>query len=253
MKMLFPLLLSLLFVDFSFLKDTKVIRPDLEEDLIAYYSFNHCDARDESGNDSDGMLYGRTSCWCGVQGEGLQLNGQTDYIEFPGRINAAFNTTDFTISFYVKADQYSIFEQSLFSKRADCDSLYQMLDIRLDMRQREIITEVYEYPEKYYPGLTPETEGIGWVHYALVRNGTWAYTYVNGVLQNESRKCSGVDISNDAVLSFSNSPCVQNGKARRFKGILDELRVYEKALTEEEIWKLYMQNPIENANDDCLT
>ena len=30
----------------------------LTEGLIAYYSFNFCDARDESGNGSDGVLFG---------------------------------------------------------------------------------------------------------------------------------------------------------------------------------------------------
>lgn len=250
MKVLFTLFLSLMF----FCLSSSESLPDTDKDLIAYYSFNQCDARDESGNDSDGVLYGRTSCWCGVEGEGLLLDGQKDYIEFPGRVNAAFNTTDFTISFYVKAGQYSVFEQSLFSKRESCDSLFQMMDIRMDMNKKAIVTEVYENENKYYPGLSPElSEATGWMHFALVRNGTWAYTYINGMLQQESRKCSGVDISNDAVLSFSNSPCVSGGKARRFKGMLDELRVYERALTEEEIWKLYLKNPIENANDDCLT
>lgn len=253
MKILTSLFISLLLICLSSVQIPQSVRPDTEKDLVAYYSFNHCDASDESGNDSDGVLYGRTSCWCGVEGEGLLLDGQSDYIEFPGRVNAAFNTTDFTLSFYVKAAEYSVFEQSLFSKRENCDSLFQMLDIRLDMNHKEMITEVYKHEEKYYPGLSPETDGVDWTHFALVRKGTWAYTYVNGVLQQESRNCSGVDISNDAVLSFSNSPCVKRGKARRFKGILDELRVYERALTEEEIWDLYSKNPVENANDDCLS
>ncbi len=253
MKVLFSACLSIAFLCLSFLESSTVFGPDVDKDLVAYYSFNQCDARDESGNDSDGVLFGRTSCWCGVEGEGLLLDGKSDYIEFPGRVNSAFNTTDFTISFYVKMGQYSVFEQSLFSKRESCDSLFQMFDIRLDMNQKEIITEVYEHEEKYFPGLSPEVHGNGWTHYALVRDGTWGYTYVNGVLQHKSRQCSGVDISNEAVLSFSNSPCVKGSQVRRFKGLLDELRVYERALTGEEIWKLYLRNPVENANDDCLT
>jgi hypothetical protein len=253
MKVLLSIYLPIAFLCLSFLESPTSLSPDPDKDLVAYYSFNQCDARDESGNDSDGVLFGRTPCWCGVQGEGLLLDGQLDHIEFPGRVNAAFNTTDFTISFYVKTEQYSVFEQSLFSKRESCDSLFQMFDIRFDMNRKEIITEVYEQEEKYFPGLSPEMDGNGWIHFALVRNGTWAYTYVNGMLQQESRKCTGVDISNDAVLSFSNSPCVKGSQVRRFKGILDELRVYERALTEEEVWKLYLRNPVENANDDCLT
>lgn len=227
-------------------------RPDLNKGLIAYYSFNYCDARDESGFDSDGILYGRTSCWCGIEDDGLLLDGQQDYLEFPGRVNQAFNTTDFTISFYIKAEKYSVFEQSLFSKRMECDS-NNMLDIRLDVNHKEINTEVFESNNKYYPGISPDYEGTGWVHFALVRQGTMAYTYIDGVMQREGRRCSGVDISNEAVFSFSNSPLIQEGKARRFKGVLDELRIYERALSEEEILTLYLEYPIENANADCLT
>ena len=224
----------------------------IDKGLIAYYSFNSCDARDEGGNDSNGNLYGRTSCWCGIEGEGLLLDGRSSYIEFPGRVNQAFNTTDFTISFYVKTEQYSIFEQSLFSKREICDST-NMLDIRLNVHRKYIATEVFESNTKFYPRISPSYEENGWMHFALVRKGTFAYTYINGILQREGRRCSGVDISNSTIFSFSNSPCIGEGKARRFKGVLDELRVYERALSDEEILMLYLQNPIEKANSDCFS
>ncbi|HHS95281.1 MAG TPA: LamG domain-containing protein [Phaeodactylibacter sp.] len=251
MKSSHLLLLSFVFLSFT-LSAPEGSVPDIEKDLVAYYSFNQCDARDESGNESHGRMYGGVSCWCGVQGEGLLLDGQTDYIEFGGRVNAAFGTTDFTISFYFKSSGHSVFEQSLFSKRELPDSV-RMMDLRLNRERKLLITEVYEHTWKYYSGLSPEAATDTWVHYALVRKGTWAYTYINGILQNTSRKCSGVDISNEALLSFSNSPLIQIGKARRFKGILDELRVYERALTGEEIYNLYLKNPVEEANDDCLT
>ena len=224
----------------------------LTEGLIAYYSFNFCDARDESGNGSDGVLFGNVGCWCGIEDDGLLLDGTHSYIEFPGKVNRYFNTSDFTVSFYFKAEQYLVFRQSLLSKREGCDE-FNMFDLLLDLNSMEVAVAVHETPKKYYPGLSPGLDTAGWIHFALVREGTRAYSYINGELHRQSFRCSGVDISNNAVLSFSNSPCVQSGQARRFKGVLDELRVYSRALSPEEVRKLYRERPVESAVMDCVT
>ncbi len=225
-------------------------KPD--QDLVAYYSFNECDARDDSGNGSHGQLFGSVSCWCGVEDDGLLLDGVNDYIEFHGDVNNYFGTTDFTLSYYFKAEQYMIFQQSLFSKRGDCTE-YNMLDFLLDLNKKEIKTYVHETPHKYYGTLSPPILESGWHHIALVREGLKASTYINGQLQREAYRCNGIDLSNDALLSFSNSPCVQSGRVRRFRGVLDEVRVYNRALSKEEIEQLYSLHPVENAAMDCVS
>ena len=234
----------------SFVFESKTT--SLNDGLVAYYNFNECDARDLSGKGSDGKLFGNVTCWCGIEDDGLLFDGIGDYIEFHGKVNYYFNTTDFTISFYFKPEKYMIFKQSLLSKRAECDE-YNMFDLLLDLNQEEVTTNVYESPVKYYPRLSPLLDGNGWHHYALVREGVMARTYINGQPRRKGFRCSGVDLSNEQVLSFANSPCVDSGGTRRFKGVLDELRVYDRALSNEEIQMLYQLNPIENAQIDCVT
>ncbi|MCB0518130.1 MAG: LamG domain-containing protein [Lewinellaceae bacterium] len=225
---------------------------ELEEGLIAHYTFNHCDARDDTGNGSDGALYGEPGCACGVEDDAIWLDGVDDFIEFPGRVNRCFNTTDFTVSFYFKPAKYSVFQQSLLAKRAECDT-YNMLDLQLDLTRREVNTAVYESPEVYFKDISPELPATDWMHYALVRRGTHAYTYINGQPRREGRRCSGVDIDNEAVLSFANSPCTSSGRSVRFKGALDELRVYDRALSDTEILALYNLYPVELAEKDCVS
>lgn len=220
--------------------------------LVAYYSFNNCDARDDSGNGSNGEMYGGVQCWCGIEDDGLLLDGVQDYIEFEGLVNAYFSTSDFTLSYYIKPEQYSVFQQSLISKRGECNFDH-VLDMMLDLGAGEISTVFHESDEKYYSNLSPQVDSLGWVHFALVREGTMASTYINGQLQRRAFKCSGVDISNNANLTFGKSPCVEGGRARFFKGVIDELRVYERALNPDEIELLYKQNPVENSMMDCLT
>ncbi len=226
--------------------------PALDDGLIAYYSFNECDARDDSDGGSDGMLFGEPGCVCGVDDDALWLDGMDDFIEFHGRVNRYFTTSDFTISFYFKPSKYSVFRQSMLSKRMNCDE-YNMFDFLLDVTRKEVNTAVHESPEIFYRDISPGTEETDWLHFALVREGRYARTYVNGVLHRQAVRCSGVDLSNDAVLSFSNSPCLSNGRTVRFKGALDELRVYDRALTEVEIGQLYARYPVELAEIDCVS
>lgn len=225
---------------------------DPNQDLVAYYSFNECDARDDSGNGSNGKLFGSVSCWCGVEDDGLLLDGVNDFIEFQGDVNDYFGTTDFTLSYYFKAEKYMIFQQSLFSKRANCTE-YNMLDFLLDLNNKEVKTFVYETPTKHYGALSPNILQPGWHHIALVREGLKASTYINGQLQREGYRCNGIDLSNEASLSFSNSPCIESGRIRRFRGVLDEVRVYNRALEKTEIEQLYSLHPVENAAMDCVS
>ncbi len=232
--------------------DQPTYKPDLESDLIAYYTFNECNARDDTGNGSNGILYGDVGCWCGIEDDGLLFDGVNDYVEFQGRVNQYFGNTDFTISFYFKPERYNIFRQSLISKREACD-LEHILDLSVDQNQKIVHTMLYESPLKYYNNISPGIAKNGWHHFTLVREGLKVSTYINGELQRESFKCNGVDLSNNAFLSFSNSPCILTGEGRRFKGILDELRIYSRALDKSEIQSLYLLFPIENAASDCFS
>ena len=224
----------------------------LEDGLVAWYTFDDCDATDDSGNGSHGRLFGDVGCWCGIDNDGLLFDGARDYVEFPGYVNRFFTTSDVTISFYFKTSEYSVFKQSMLSKRSVCDEDH-MFDIQLDCQNALIDTDFHETEFKDFAGLSPKYDSGGWKHFVLVRKGIRAYTYINGVFQNKSTRCSGVDITNDAVLSFGNSPCVLSGNARRFKGILDELRIYNRALSADEVAALYALHPIETAETDCLT
>jgi hypothetical protein len=184
---------------FSLFSPSKSFDPEVG--LIAYYSFNECDARDDSGNGSHGQMSGGVSCWCGIEDDGLLFNGVNDFVEFHGLVNDYFSTSDFTISFYFHSKEYSIYPQSLLSKRENCEDI-NMFDFLLKRAQGELDVDVHETEFKDYPGLESDINGSGWHHVALVRQGIRAYTYINGQPIKESRRCSGVDLSNEAPPVF---------------------------------------------------
>ena len=244
---LFPILISLL----------TFINPPIENEgpnngLVAYYSFNNCDAKDDSGNGSHGALYGGVGCWCGIDDDGLQFDGVDDFVTFSGNVNRYFNTGDFTISFYFKQTGYAVFKQTMLAKRDSCGD-FNMFEIQMNKGKHELDVDVHETPERDYPDISPEVKTVGWHHFALVRKGTRAFTYIDGELRRTGIRCSGVDIGNEAELAFADSPCVRSNESKRFKGILDELRVFDVALTHEEIMQLYSIYLIENALSDCYS
>lgn len=245
-NILFLLVLSL----FPNLKDKELTT--IDHGLVAHYSFNECDATDDTGNGSDGKLFGKISCKCGIDDDGLYFNGASDYVEFYGNVNKYFGTSDFTISFYFKPVKYSVFQQSLISKREACDE-FNMLDIQLNRHAKTLGVAIYEAPHKYFKDLDPEMQQSGWQQLTLVREGTRATTYLNGQLQKTEKRCSGIDITNDAFLSFSKSPCIDVQRVAPFRGVLDELRVYNRALSESEVMELYALFPVESAEEDCIS
>lgn len=224
---------------------------DPDNGLVAYYSFNECDATDDSGKGSDGRIYGQTTCHCGIDENGLLLDGRSAYIEFPGPVNRCFSTTDFSLSFYFRPMQFGPLPQSLLSKRGDCGEDF-LLDLHFNAPQSIVETEFRESAYKYYHDLSPSLDTTSWIHFALVREGTIAYTYINGALRNRENRCSGMDISNEALLSFSHSPCISEGMSLPFRGVIDELKVFDRALSEQEIADLYSLHPVEQAEQDCL-
>ncbi len=235
----------------SFQHSTSIDYSVPSDGLVAYYSFNDCDAYDDSGKQSNGKIYGNGICRCGVDGNGIYLNGKTDYIEFGGPVNKYFTTSDFTLSFYFKPTGNTIFRQSLVSKGSSCGQEH-VLDILLDQNNNAVQTDFIQEEFIEFDDLSAVLQSGDWYHYALVRRGVRAYTYINGNLMNEARRCSGVDIANDTPLSIGNSPCVGKG-ARRFEGVVDELRVYEKPFSHAEIMGLYMRNKVEDAERDCVS
>uniref|UniRef100_UPI00260A2BB0 hypothetical protein n=1 Tax=Thermococcus sp. TaxID=35749 RepID=UPI00260A2BB0 len=77
---------------------------NLNRGLVAYYSFDHCDARDDSGNGHDGTIYGSPECVDGVKGKALEFDGENDYI-WIGR-SEDLSPPHVTVTLWVKFANY---------------------------------------------------------------------------------------------------------------------------------------------------
>ena len=76
-----------------------------------------------------------------------------------------------------------------------------------------------------------------WHHIAWVRSGLNLQLYYDGVLAETTALSPNLDASNNGVFSIANSPCLANGELR-FRGAMDELRLYNRSLGSGEIQEL---------------
>lgn len=65
---------------------------DLNTGLVAYWNFDDCTAKDITGHGYDGTIHG-TQCVNGIVGKALLFNGVTDYIDITVPINGSKNWT----------------------------------------------------------------------------------------------------------------------------------------------------------------
>lgn len=214
----------------------------LDAGLKAYYSFDNCDLTDETGNGSDGTLYpsfNTLKCNCGVSGNAIEFEGDSSYVVFTGLVNTYFNDNNFSVSFYYKSYGAG-FQTSLISKREMCNQ-FEYLDIRTKASQSRIVAEMYEDNLNKVEPTGLKDPNTCWQHVVVTRENTKAKIYINGVLEDEETSPFTLDIDNNAVLSISDSPCIGQDGTTRFKGLIDELRVYNRALNIEEVLSFYVR------------
>jgi hypothetical protein len=221
---------------------------DLTDGLVAYYQFNG-NANDESGNGNDGTVYGATLAQdrFGNFDSAFSFNGISDYINigknvkppFPVSVSLWVNTNDLDangcgVAGVVRNDQY------------DDDSYRYGLTVRID--DGYLISH-------YFEGSSAPWNRIGYIsNDAIISIDNWYHLvvifnahknirlFVNGVEQPghyDDGTGSGMlysDSGNGAIGMFR---CNRPVRTCYFNGIVDDIRFYNRALSEQEIRMLY--------------
>lgn len=213
----------------------------LEPGLVAYYSFDDCTVRDSSGvNSQDGVFVGSPDCVCGVSGNAIQLNGFDEQILLLGSINNYFETGDITISFYIKSTS-AAGTQSVFSRRETC-GVDNTFGIRINPAANTLSVDFYE--EAAISGNVDGSLDFGscWQHIVIVRGGALTSLYINAQLVDQTNSTTGarVNIRNNGVLNIGGGPCVSEAVDNRFAGIIDEVKIYERAFNQQQVEGLYL-------------
>ncbi|MFK7948709.1 MAG: LamG-like jellyroll fold domain-containing protein [Saprospiraceae bacterium] len=200
---------------------------------IAYYSFDACDASDDAGNGSDGNMFGNLDCGCGVSGQALKFDGIDDYVTFSGVVNSVFQTQDFTLSFYFKTQETSTVSQDIISKRTACND-NSMFNIEYIHNLDFLTVDAVDDDVDGGIFLSANAASTCWHHCIIIRDGENMKLYLDGQLKTENTTANLLNLENSAPLTIGNSPCI-NQTISRFKGLIDEMYVYNVALRPDQL------------------
>jgi hypothetical protein len=194
--------------------------------MAGNYSF------DKSGNGNRGTLTGsnglpvRTS---GKLGQGMGFDGVDDYIELPGAFN---NFSSWTFTHWVRspaAPTGDNVEQTFQNAEA--------FGFSWDHTNPTVRQAIYmrDSGMNYLAGkFTSTLQANTWYFIAGTWDGVTRRAYLNGIQE-------ATETESDALSAGSGCVCIGAGfnRTSNFKGQIDDVRIYNRALSADEIKRLY--------------
>lgn len=231
---------------------------DLTDGLVGYWSFDNCDAIDDSGNGNTGTLMKDPTCVTGVQSMGFDLSGyntqawrDTDYIRVPNSASLEF-AANFSWNVWFKIEDYLSMDgwgkptqygtQAILTKSGDRESLV----LRVDRNTSD--DKLYAYAGNgkitgtWKQMDVPEGFGLNEWHMLTVTHPEFGpglvKLYFDGVLVN-SMPANEFLMNQQMKYKPVFMGMGQWGYYYPFNGVLDEVRIYNRVLTDSEIQQLY--------------
>jgi hypothetical protein len=162
----------------------------------------------------------------GKLGKGFEFDGSGDYVDAGNDASLDLNTTDFTISFWVKDSPAT--GRDIIGKW-DANGGYSV-----SQAASKIILFFNPSGNYRYCGINQVN---AWTHYIFTRNSTDAHCYINGALNDGS--LSGA-MSSEIGNSATNLKFADGGwYGGDFSGELDDVMIFNRSLSSEEIKGLY--------------
>lgn len=205
------------------------------DEPVLYYDFE--DEKDKSGNFFDAQLMPSATFAHGISsGQGLSLNGTSEsYVVVPSE--AIDGLTDYTVSAWIKPETNQT-TQRVFDFGTGTERYMFLTPYYGNGVLRGAMTAGSYSFEK---GVSVERniEAGRWTHLAMTCEGETLRIYINGVLAGEE---TNVELD-PYEIAYPMTNCYigksQWAQDKYFNGMIDEFRLYNKGLSEEEVWELY--------------
>jgi len=229
----------------------KSLFTSLNDGLVAHYEFEG-NAKDSSGNGNDGVEYGGVGYIDGVIGKAGSFDGIDDYIRIPNSEDITFlNDEDFTINVWVKPDEIQLdtkySDNSVVEKWSGGEGYPYV--IRYYNTNNHIGGAQYNYQTKFNPSIGSSLSNFASFSNVILRKKLNRLSmFIDGELISERDSKIGIIKSNsDLYIS------VRGHVTNVFKGEVDDLRIYNRALSENEIKSLHFLGTLGKNSSDDLT
>ncbi len=223
------------------------VEDQLSSGLVAYYPFNG-NANDESGNGRNGVVFGATNGAgrLGTPSTAYAFDGYDDEITVSAAL-APNVTTSVTFSAWFRLE-YEVppYDTGVILKKGQylVDGTYNIgvgttSGCSIAVNAGGVNRQVFD---------TTTVNLDTWRHVVGVYNGSSLSLYVDGHLKG-STPASGVLSSNASPLCIGNDYLKGVGEGTYIKGKIDEVRVYDRALTSNEVDQLYNVGNVDGDGD----
>jgi len=201
-----------------------------DPDLAAYWKFDDgsgTTAFDSSGNGNDGVFVGNPQWVAGKFGGALEFDGD-DYLNC-GNGDSLQIQDQITIAFWFQVEAFQN-EWEAFLAKSDGAYRASRGDGTGNATHMGASGTSVGGGNGYFNGTVIVTGGQ-WHHYAATYDGSEGRIYIDGVLDVTSPGTGQINLSSSDLYIGENS----GATGRLLHGLLDEVRLYSRALTEAEI------------------
>ena len=207
--------------------------------LVGYWTFDEgsgATVYDASGGGNNGTLSLPAPTWTSGKVNGaLNFNGSNNYVNLTGSASSfQFGTGNFSISAWVYFNSTTNFESIVTKKAAPASA--QGFSIYYNGSTQKLMYSVADGTTAY-ERYTVNTISTGaWHHIVMVADSNdqnFGYYYVDGVKWVLASASANVNVNNALTLYIGDT----NGYP--FNGIIDDVRIYGRALSAAEIQALY--------------
>jgi hypothetical protein len=228
-----------------------------EADLVGLWRLDEASgtvAHDASGNGHDGTLKGGTEWAPGKIGGALAFDGfsdQADHTTDPGNINwvsvEPFDVEGpgITMAAWIRPDGFDITDARIITKQKTWSSIdiWWMLSTYTDGTALRMRLKTDDGGAD--GGTTTMWSDAGyleagvWSHVAATYDGSKMRLYHNGVEIMSTNKTGTIQTDPAAAIGIGNSPLGNPGGLRAtFHGLIDDLRIYDSAMNEQELLRI---------------
>jgi len=197
---------------------------------VVHVSFDSCTAVDEGTLGSSIAVAGEPECVCGLTGESFYFDGERDGLAFDGKVNPLFDK-DFTLEFYFSVyNMHNITDLLSFKNKCVSDSSFSLQYLPTIKELRFLV----KGPGHSSIEIDVKVDDSKcWHHLAIIRQEYEFYLFLDGKIAGQGHADREYFFAKDNVLAIAGNPCLEEpgSNFRRFKGRIDEFKIYDRALT----------------------
>ena len=219
--------------------------------LAAFYAFNNPTnlARDSSDKQAKAQLSpDPPKAVCGIGGGAIELTGNEFMLLYDASYN--FSTANFSVGLYFKPTN-SVGVRDIFTNTDSCNNK-RAFRIQYDASARQIKIKMKD--EKRSIEMSAKIDNSTcWQHITFVRESNYQRLYINGIKKGViyTPDNQRINLTSNSIFTLGKSECDPKTTNNHLRGLIDEVRIYTSAITDDEVAAIYTK-PDRIKNQDIL-